>query len=203
MSYHMPAVCDNCGTIFDSKFAFNGEIIALQLEGNKVGPCPTCGQIGHIPDGLYNFVDNVLEVLSAPDRTIEELNRLSEILHAADKNNSTPEQVKTQIETEHHELHSLIDDLLPKTREEKREDFKFWVKTTLQILGMIISLHHSHATEQVKTVPVPKIEVNQVIDNIAHQNETKSFKTVMKIGRNDLCPCGSGKKYKYCHLELV
>ena len=21
----------------------------------------------------------------------------------------------------------------------------------------------------------------------------------MKIGRNDLCPCGSGKKYKHCH----
>jgi hypothetical protein len=21
-----------------------------------------------------------------------------------------------------------------------------------------------------------------------------------KVGRNDLCPCGSGKKYKYCHL---
>lgn len=24
----------------------------------------------------------------------------------------------------------------------------------------------------------------------------------MKIGRNDLCPCGSGKKYKKCHLQL-
>ena len=23
----------------------------------------------------------------------------------------------------------------------------------------------------------------------------------MKIGRNDLCPCGSGKKYKYCCLN--
>jgi preprotein translocase subunit SecA len=24
-------------------------------------------------------------------------------------------------------------------------------------------------------------------------------RTVAKVGRNDLCPCGSGKKYKYCH----
>jgi hypothetical protein len=23
-----------------------------------------------------------------------------------------------------------------------------------------------------------------------------------KVGRNDLCPCGSGKKYKHCHLPL-
>jgi preprotein translocase subunit SecA len=22
---------------------------------------------------------------------------------------------------------------------------------------------------------------------------------VPKVGRNDPCPCGSGKKYKYCH----
>ena len=24
-------------------------------------------------------------------------------------------------------------------------------------------------------------------------------KRVKKVGRNDLCPCGSGKKYKQCH----
>ena len=24
-----------------------------------------------------------------------------------------------------------------------------------------------------------------------------------KIGRNDPCPCGSGKKYKQCHGRLV
>ncbi|MFN2460106.1 MAG: SEC-C metal-binding domain-containing protein [Candidatus Velthaea sp.] len=23
--------------------------------------------------------------------------------------------------------------------------------------------------------------------------------TAEKVGRNDLCPCGSGKKYKRCH----
>ncbi|MDR2841267.1 MAG: SEC-C domain-containing protein [Paludibacter sp.] len=24
-----------------------------------------------------------------------------------------------------------------------------------------------------------------------------------KVGRNDLCPCGSGKKYKNCHGQNV
>jgi preprotein translocase subunit SecA len=24
-----------------------------------------------------------------------------------------------------------------------------------------------------------------------------------KVGRNDACPCGSGKKYKHCHGQLV
>jgi preprotein translocase subunit SecA len=26
---------------------------------------------------------------------------------------------------------------------------------------------------------------------------------VGKIGRNDPCPCGSGKKYKHCHGKLA
>jgi preprotein translocase subunit SecA len=25
---------------------------------------------------------------------------------------------------------------------------------------------------------------------------------VPKVGRNELCPCGSGKKYKHCHGTL-
>ena len=30
-------------------------------------------------------------------------------------------------------------------------------------------------------------------------NSEKEETIIRKIGRNDLCPCGSGKKYKYCH----
>jgi len=28
---------------------------------------------------------------------------------------------------------------------------------------------------------------------------TQQTKRTKKLGRNDPCPCGSGKKYKYCH----
>ena len=32
------------------------------------------------------------------------------------------------------------------------------------------------------------------------QRDSKTFRrTEKKVGRNDPCPCGSGKKYKYCH----
>lgn len=30
-------------------------------------------------------------------------------------------------------------------------------------------------------------------------NDSKTVRNEEKIGRNDLCPCGSGKKYKKCH----
>jgi len=37
------------------------------------------------------------------------------------------------------------------------------------------------------------------IDMITNNGETTQAKTKGKVvGRNDLCPCGSGKKYKQC-----
>ena len=31
------------------------------------------------------------------------------------------------------------------------------------------------------------------------EEKTQPVKVEKKVGRNDLCPCGSGKKYKHCH----
>ena len=39
--------------------------------------------------------------------------------------------------------------------------------------------------------------MNLVFTNKKEQT-TQSFETSKKIGRNDKCPCGSGKKYKHC-----
>ena len=58
-------------------------------------------------------------------------------------------------------------------------------------------------------LPVPKQgraavrdAVNNVLSNrIAHQNDKEAVKTKLRVGRNDPCPCGSGKKYKKCHME--
>ena len=33
----------------------------------------------------------------------------------------------------------------------------------------------------------------------AQPQQVQVKRTVPKVGRNDICPCGSGKKYKYCH----
>ena len=40
--------------------------------------------------------------------------------------------------------------------------------------------------------------VNENRKDKIDQKETKRL-IVKKIGRNDMCPCGSGKKYKFCH----
>ena len=47
-----------------------------------------------------------------------------------------------------------------------------------------------------------KIEVssNQTTSN--EQVEKKEKSNYKKVGRNDKCPCGSGKKFKYCHGDI-
>jgi predicted aspartyl protease len=37
------------------------------------------------------------------------------------------------------------------------------------------------------------------IDFVQHSYLIPTTRDGEKVGRNDLCPCGSGKKYKYCH----
>jgi preprotein translocase subunit SecA len=31
------------------------------------------------------------------------------------------------------------------------------------------------------------------------EEEIKEMKSEKKVGRNEKCPCGSGKKFKHCH----
>ncbi|MBO4297676.1 MAG: SEC-C domain-containing protein, partial [Clostridia bacterium] len=47
----------------------------------------------------------------------------------------------------------------------------------------------------------PKEEEQKLVASHGGQTESAAHKTVragMKVGRNDPCPCGSGKKYKEC-----
>ena len=39
-------------------------------------------------------------------------------------------------------------------------------------------------------------------DGVAAQQQTPYVRDGRKIGRNEPCPCGSGKKYKQCHGKL-
>lgn len=59
-----PAICDDCGAIFPSGFAFSGGGSAT-LIGNKSGPCPVCGGVGSVPDGLYEFTGDTLRIVTS------------------------------------------------------------------------------------------------------------------------------------------
>jgi preprotein translocase subunit SecA len=70
-------------------------------------------------------------------------------------------------------------------------------------------MNFEHAEANAAGLPdtVEKIEMDGVAPTQVRQQEgavaEKPFiREGKKVGRNDPCPCGSGKKYKQCHGKL-
>jgi hypothetical protein len=182
----IPAFCDTCGTAFPSGIVVENSTNA-SFSGNKSGPCPNCGGMGHIPDGVFNFIGSTIEILSAPERTVNELTRLMQILREAKAKQHTSESVATQIKRELPALSGLAD-LLPRNR---GEFYGF--------LAVIIA-----SIQLLKDSPRPSqsitINATQVIERTLADapRAARRVTSSAKPGRNEPCPCGSGRKYKKC-----
>jgi preprotein translocase subunit SecA len=62
---------------------------------------------------------------------------------------------------------------------------------------MILSIKEAVVRLMLRVKVVQKLEEKKIIAKQENEQEKKPVR-VSKIGRNDLCPCGSGKKYKKC-----
>ncbi|MBP2625563.1 MAG: hypothetical protein H6Q68_274 [Firmicutes bacterium] len=182
----IPAFCDECGKVFSSGFNFSNSF-NISFAGCQAGPCPSCGGMGHIPDGVYNFIDNAIELLQRPNRTVEELKILANILRKSRIKNSTIEQIKEEVATTVPEL-SPLTNFLPATRQE----FYTFISIILTILTFMDNV--------MKNDNKTKTEVQQVVNYIYQQDIRFDNNVILKkkIGRNQTCPCGSGIKYKKC-----
>ncbi|WP_404351690.1 SEC-C domain-containing protein [Sutcliffiella horikoshii] len=189
----MPAICNTCETIFPS--GFYGEDSIAFFSGATSGPCPKCGGMGRIPDGEFTFFNNIIRILSAPNRTIQELETLANILQNTQYNiDTTPEVAINKISEEIPQLSSISDFL-------KNIDYKFWVSIILSTIYFLLPLL-LNKTDDDKVEP--NIEYNVVINhvyntNIEVTNLINQYNNSPKIGRNEPCYCGSEIKYKRCH----
>ena len=46
------------------------------------------------------------------------------------------------------------------------------------------------------------LNLNIVVSNEKKELQEKAGKEIKKVGRNEKCPCGSGKKFKHCHGSI-
>ncbi|MHB1052064.1 MAG: preprotein translocase subunit SecA [Thiobacillus sp.] len=97
-------------------------------------------------------------------------------------------------------------------QEYKREAFELF---SGMLTGIKAEVTQITSSVQVR-VPedVPEVELSEGLSNVQYQHagydEAKDFAgaeaaaggAYPKVGRNDPCPCGSGKKYKQCHGKL-
>ena len=72
-----------------------------------------------------------------------------------------------------------------------------------------VAFQHADFAEAAAAAPSPPIATAQMVDagdglrRRHHGRNARRADDVPKVGRNDPCPCGSGKKYKNCHGKLV
>ena len=63
------------------------------------------------------------------------------------------------------------------------------------------------AREERKKIDVNKLQESRMAAAAAagqgEKGKTAPIKVDKSVGRNDPCPCGSGKKYKHCHGKLA
>ncbi len=168
--------------------------------GSGAGPCPKCGGMGHIPDGVYRFVGDTIELLQAPERTVSELQRLTQVLRTANQRGADLQEVRSTVEREFPGWGERLSKLLvPRTPADVAAYFMLF----LMIVQMVMQ---AKANDE-----VPAINEQTVINNITVQTSGQSPSAESsstngqtsaegrKVGRNELCPCGSGQKFKRCH----
>ena len=101
-------------------------------------------------------------------------------------NDSIPDTVLEKVASEHKNFMDIINESIGKkyTLEELIKEYKSeYLKYKLYSSATI--LYCSNA-------------FSKVFDDISAPEEEQSKPTVEKVGRNEPCPCGSGKKYKHC-----
>ena len=186
----VPAFCDTCSTVFSSGI-FVENSTNISFTGNRSGPCPKCGGMGHVPDGIFNFIGNTIEILSAPERTISELTRLAQILCEAKANSKTKDQVASQIEKELPAFSKLAK-LLPENRAELYGFFG------VVLAAAQLFTQPSQPSQLPTTVNVTQVIQQVIVRPPTAQPTLRQTVGVNKPGRNDPCICGSSMKYKKC-----
>lgn len=185
---NLPIFCNSCGAIFPSDIVV--ENLTHKIDDIS-GSCPLCGEFSQVPSGIYNFIGHTIELLTGPDKTIDELNKLSIILRNYQDKESGINDIRQQIEHEVTKLTSIVD-LLPKTR----QNIYQFIQIILFIITIIITLtlEGQQGPITAETIVAQLYKHLTPSNNSPNDTENKN----LKMGRNELCTCGSGKKYKKC-----
>lgn len=204
MAITLPAFCDNqeCGAVFPSGFIVEN-CREMTFKGCVSGPCPQCGGMGHLPEGVFNFIEDTIEILTASQRTIEELTLLFNVINEAYKNKETPELFAEKIKNITPSFFDLLN-ILPQTRSE----WYNFLALLLQIVAAVQGGHSLIAVDIEDKELARAVIVNQVLNQVYWSKNSnigisESFLSQNslnqdKVGRNDFCPCGSGQKFKKC-----
>jgi hypothetical protein len=155
----VPAFCDSCGFAFPSG-VFVENCVNITLSGNKVGPCPKCGSMGSVIDGVFDATRNLIEIVSAPDWTKQKLKGLEVTLKKIQELDASPEEKVDVLKREAPELSSIAE-TLPRTRVE------LYAFLTMLLFAISIFISECSVDEKDKITDKPGLQY--VVDKAAEE----------------------------------
>lgn len=206
-TFTVPAVCTTCSSVFPGFSVALGAAATLSLEGNTAGPCPVCGGMGNVIDGTFSLVGDTIRRLT-DGLSVSDILRLRTVVENARTNDLDAISISDQI-AEMPELASYAEWLKNYFTPKSGADLVGYLGFLLSVITLITPLLQSAPTperkplseEQVVDLTVKAVEDSfakaqqkAVLQNRVHPAVRKS----PKLGRNDPCHCGSGKKHKRC-----
>ncbi|MCH6580106.1 MAG: SEC-C domain-containing protein [Nitrospinae bacterium] len=200
---HLPAFCDNCDAVFNSGIfvenSFNNTFVNCAS-----GPCPKCGSMGHIPDGIYNVFGNIIELLAGPERSVQDLQRLAELIKRAQEKNASPKEVSQEIKKKIPNLQALAD-FIPDVPE-KLMNWTVFLAAIVTLIGFLQS--SSCETGDISGADTDQL-INESIErsyeiekNAPKPPAEKQTEPKTESAPDTSCPCGSGRIYKECCMII-
>jgi hypothetical protein len=161
--------------------------------------------MAHVPDGVFNIRDGILEFIGGPQRTVEELEKLDGLIRAARAAHAKPEELTQQIGSLLPEVGAALSVLIPK------DATAFWTFMLVLSLWIQYFLDRNREASPQTVINQPTINVYQQAPNLEGDRNRSIGKSgaESRLGSlhhrqermkpNSPCSCGSGKKYKKCH----
>lgn len=191
------AFCENknCGTVFEVRNLIGGlGSVNIELTNTRLGPCPNCGSSGLVPDGVYNYFNQVISFVRGPKDSIEKLLELKELVLGFKYNPKSRDEIVK-------EINKISPDYAKTIEKAPDVDYHKWIATILAILTAAILVHQTYfkgSDDEIKAKVIEQLlNQNKALIELAKQ---KPINVNIKIGRNEKCDCGSGLKYKKCCL---
>lgn len=155
----------SCYTIFPYKLSlFPNPQLIVNLTGCTTGPCPKCGGIGEVQDGVYNFINEATEIVNNNKDSIPQLKSFSHILQNAVSSGIDQNTLEKEV-NEKSPLFSKLLKFIPSKPEQ--------IVTLVTIVGIIIS-----AVADISSLLKEEITPTQVIQVIYNNNVVNNTTTI-------------------------